>query len=154
MTDAFSIAAGAVGASVLVYSGATALFWSTLWFNIIPGIGTLISAAVVGGAIASDAILSKTKKQLLEKVTTFHDFLIEEGEDDLTKGEKLAKDLTIEDREKLISSFSITDSNANYLDIIALYDQTFSDTISENTKGTLFLRDCIYFHSEKSVYAQ
>lgn len=66
VTDAFSIAAGAVGASVLAYSGAMALFCSTLWFNFIPGIGTLISAAVVGGSIVSGILSSQNKKKLSE----------------------------------------------------------------------------------------
>lgn len=69
VTSAFSVAAGAVGASVLAYSGAMALFWSTLWFNFIPGIGTLISAAVVGGSIVSGFLSSQNKKKLTEVET-------------------------------------------------------------------------------------
>lgn len=69
ITDAFGVAAGAVGASVLAYSGATALFWSTLWFNFLPGIGTLISAAVVGGSIVSGILASRNKKKFSEAET-------------------------------------------------------------------------------------
>lgn len=62
--NAFSVAAGAVGTSVLAYTGAMSLFMSTLWFNFIPGIGTLISAAVVGGSIVGGFLSSQNKKKL------------------------------------------------------------------------------------------
>lgn len=58
-SDAFGVAAGAVGASVLTYAGAWTLFASTLWFNFIPGIGTLLSAGIAGAAIAKKFLASK-----------------------------------------------------------------------------------------------
>ena len=224
VTDAFSVAAGAVGASVLAYSGATALFWSTLWFNFLPGIGTLISAAVVGGAIVSGILSSQNNKKkfseaelrqevrdkvmqsyqraeeeaksqglsgfadLLQKeaLTIAHqvgsrygdytqeertvldhihtmivdyfrrsqEFFIAKGSEVALRSEKLAEDISIEDQEKLLSSLTISGSDVDHTDIIAFYDQTYSESVSEIFEGMLFLSDCIYYRNKKSVYAQ
>ena len=57
-----------IGLSAATYAAANALFWSTLWFNFIPGLGTIIQAAVVGGATATIAIkMHNNHKEEFEK---------------------------------------------------------------------------------------
>lgn len=198
VTDAFSIAVGAV-----------------LWFKFIPKLGTLISAAVVGGGIAKTAVINKyqkqsTKTEMRQKVqnkvmqsyqraeetaknqglTEFADLLRKEAitiahkigfqygertqeerraltliqisiaaklgalQETLSKHLRLAKDLSMEDKRSLLSGLAVSGYYLNYTDIIALYNQANSKSVSEKFTGMLFLSDCIYYRKRKSDNAQ
>lgn len=60
--EGFAVSLGGIGISVAAYSSIFAMFCTISWFNFIPGVGTLLSAGIIGGKVIKD-VFDKNKNK-------------------------------------------------------------------------------------------